>query len=44
MGWREQHGLSYVFRMVRNPRLREMIEGEMEASRLPCRARAVVTQ
>ncbi len=37
MGWCEQHGLSYVFGMARNPRLQGMIEGEMEASRLACR-------
>ena len=37
MGWCEQHGLSYVFGIARNPRLQGMIEGEMEASRLACR-------
>ena len=37
MGWCEQHGLSYVFGIARNPRLQGMIEGEMEASRLAYR-------
>ena len=36
MGWCEQHGLSYVFGMARNPRLWRMIGREMEALRLAC--------